>query len=206
MTARRTTALLLLLTLLTACTEGGTRETSPAPAPSPTAAAPSAHPTDSAWLQLMIPMNEAAVALLDLAAMKATGPRLPVWAARLRASQAAELTALRGLRDRMGLPDTDVHEGHDMPGMVTAEDLDDARDAEGTAFDRLLVARLHDHLLRSAEVSRSETTAGSSAEARERASTLVTARGKQLAELTALCADRAADVPEPFACPRDHPV
>ncbi|MFJ8858878.1 DUF305 domain-containing protein [Streptomyces sp. NPDC102451] len=208
MPARRTAALLLLLTVLTSCAWGEERPAEPRPAPSPTAAAPapSADPTDAAWLQLMIPMDKQAVILLDLAAEKATDPRLRPWAARLRTAQGTELAALRELRDRMGLPDTDLHKGHDMPGMVTAGDLEDARTAEGAAFDRLLVAQIHGHLRQSEQVSRSETTAGSRAEATARARALVTARGEQLADLAALCAGKAADVPEPFACPSDHPV
>ncbi|MEU5166905.1 MULTISPECIES: DUF305 domain-containing protein [Streptomyces] len=208
MQARRTAALLLLLTVLTACARGGERTPEAGSGPSGRTAAhtPSVDPTDSAWVQLMIPMDEQAVILLDLAAEKATGPRLRAWAARLRTAQAAELAELRGLRDRMGLPDTDLHKGHDMPGMVTAEDLRDARTADGDAFDRLLVTRIHDHLRQSERVSRSETAAGRGAEVTALAKELVTARGKQLAALTVLCTDEAADVPEPFACPADHPV
>ncbi|MEU2458862.1 DUF305 domain-containing protein [Streptomyces sp. NPDC012473] len=208
MPTRRATALLLLLTVLTGCAQEGGREADPGSVPSRTTAAPSpsADPTDSAWVQLMIPMDEQAVALLDMAAEKPAGPRLRAWAARLRTEQVAELAELRGLRTRMGLPDTDPHEGHDMPGMVTAEDLRNARASGGAAFDRLLVTQIHDHLRQSEQVSRSETTAGSGAEARARARELVAVRGKQLASLTSLCAGRAADVPEPFACPSDHPV
>ncbi|MFI2779713.1 DUF305 domain-containing protein [Streptomyces sp. ALB3] len=204
MAARRTAALLLLLSALTACGRGGGAD--PAPVLPSAAASPSTQATDAAWVQLMIPMTGQAVVLLDLAAEKGHGPRLRSWAARLRSAQATELAGLRRLRDRMGLPDTDVHKGHDMPGMVTADDLDDARRTGGTAFDRLVVARIRDHLRQSQQVSRSETTAGSRAEAKARARALVTARGEQLADLTALCAGGAADVPEPFACPSDHPV
>ncbi|MFE5239063.1 MULTISPECIES: DUF305 domain-containing protein [unclassified Streptomyces] len=201
MPARRTTAVVLLFALLTACSpEGGEKPESPRAEPS---GAPSADPTDSAWVQLMIPMDEQAMALLDLAARKATGPGLRSWAARLHSAHATELASLRALRDRMGLPDTDVHKGHDMPGMVTAEDLVRARAARGAAFDRLLVTQIHDHLRQSAQVSRSESSAGSAAEARSRARELVTARGEQVA---GLCAGKAADVPEPFACGSDHPV
>ncbi|MFJ8885123.1 DUF305 domain-containing protein [Streptomyces sp. NPDC102402] len=208
MAARRITAMLLLPALLTACAGQGEQRADPGSGPPRTTAgpAPSADPTDAAWVQLMIPMDEQALALLDLAARKATDARLRSWAAGLRTAQAAELDALRGLRKRMGLPDTDLHEGHDMPGMVTAEDLARARAAEGTAFDALLVTGIHGHLRQSEQVSRSERAAGGEAEARERARALVAARGKQLAALTALCAGRAADVPEPFACPSDHPV
>ncbi|MYU31661.1 DUF305 domain-containing protein [Streptomyces sp. SID8358] len=189
--ARRTgTSLLLGLALLT-----GTAACSAEPAPGPGAAAPprptattadptpSGHPTDSAWLQLMIPMDEGAVALLDLAAAKSSDPALRSLSARLRAAHRTELTALTGLRERMGLPDTDVHKGHEMPGMVTATDLERADAAEGAAFDRLLVTEIRDHLRQSAQVSRSETTAGGSAEAKERATALVAAREEQLAEL-----------------------
>ncbi|MFC8228184.1 DUF305 domain-containing protein [Streptomyces sp. NPDC057287] len=208
MAARRTAALLLLLALLTSCSGEGDRRPGQGSGPSPATAgsAPSVDPTDAAWVQLMIPMDEQALVLLDLAAEKATAPRLRSWAAGLRTAQAGELTALRGLRDRMGLPDTDLHEGHDMPGMVTAEDLERARAAASARFDALVVTQIRDHLRQSQQVSRSETTAGGTAEARARAQTLVTARGQQLAALTALCAGRAADVPEPFACPSDHPV
>lgn len=190
MAPRRLTTTLLLLTLLTGCAgEGGRRAAPPSGSVrtvTPTPRSPAADPTDAAWVQLMIPMDARAVLLLDLAARKASGPRLRSWAARLRSAQVAELTALRGLRDRMGLPGTDVHEGHDMPGMVTAGDLGHARAAEGAAFDRLLVRLLHEHLRRSEQVSRSESSAGGSAEARDRARALVTVRGEQLAELTAL--------------------
>lgn len=76
MPTRRATALLLLLTVLTGCAREGGREADPGSVPSRTTAAPSpsADPTDSAWVQLMIPMDEQAVALLDMAAEKPAAP------------------------------------------------------------------------------------------------------------------------------------
>ncbi|MFF4245544.1 DUF305 domain-containing protein [Streptomyces sp. NPDC001822] len=212
MAARRTATTLLLLVLLTSCAGTAGPEPGRGSGPPPTTASPTptgeptGDPTDAAWVQLMIPMDEQALVLLDLAAREAAGPRLRSWAARLRTEHAVELAELRRLRDLMGLPDTDPHRGHDMPGMVTVQDLDDARAARGGAFGTLLVAQIHDHLRQSAEVSRAEVSAGTRAEARERAGDLVTARGGQLAALAALCAGRPTDVPEPFACPSDHPV
>lgn len=180
---------LLLVTALTSCSASADPQAPSRPAAVPPSAgtpASSGDPTDSAWVQLMIPMDEQAVALLALGARKAADPRLRSWAALLRTDQDTELTALRGLRDRMGLPATNVHAGHDMPGMVTAADLEKAGAAQGTPFDRFLVAQIHDHLRQSAQVSRSEITAGSRTDAKERARTLVTAREGQLAAMDVL--------------------
>lgn len=157
-----------------------------APPPAAGSATPSATATDVGWVQLMTPMNQQAVKLLTLAADRAAEPRVRTFAVRLRTKQMAELNRLRPLLARMGLPQTDVHAGHDMPGMVTERDLEAARAAEGAAFDRLVVARIRDHLRQSAQVSRSEITAGGRADARELAGDLVTAREAFLAELERL--------------------
>ncbi|MFE1482957.1 DUF305 domain-containing protein [Streptomyces griseus] len=152
----------------------------------PPSATGSASATDVGWVQLMTPMNQQAVKLLTLAAERADEPRLRAFAVRLRAGQEAELDRLRPLLTRMGLPLTDVHAGHDMPGMVTERDLTAARAAEGPAFDRLVLAGIRDHLRQSAQVSRSEITAGGRADARELARALVAARETFLAELARL--------------------
>ncbi|SBV02575.1 Uncharacterized conserved protein, DUF305 family [Streptomyces sp. Ncost-T6T-1] len=153
------------------------------PTATPTAASTA---TDIGWVQLMTPMNQQAVKLLTLAAARAAEPRVRDFAVRLRTGQEAELDRLRALLTRMGLPGTDVHAGHDMPGMVTVRDLEAARAAEGPAFDRLVLVQIRDHLRQSAQVSRSEITSGGRADARELAAALVTAREASLAELERL--------------------
>ncbi|MDX5571594.1 DUF305 domain-containing protein [Streptomyces sp. ID01-9D] len=167
-----------------------TADTAPRTAEARTSAPPSAtgsaSATDVGWVQLMTPMNQQAVKLLTLAAERADEPRLRALAVRLRADQEAELDRLRTLLTRMGLPLIDVHAGHDMPGMVTERDLTAARAAEGPAFDRLVLAGIRDHLRQSAQVSRSEITAGGRADARGLARALVTARETFLAELARL--------------------
>lgn len=188
MKAARTTAALSLLLLLAGCAAPADAER---PArPSPTASAPPlsvpADPTDAAWVQLMTPMNEQAVVLLTLAGNRAVDRRVRSWAATLRTAQNSELTRLRPLLARMGLPDTNVHEGHDMPGMVTEHDLVRARAVEGEAFDRFLVAQIGDHLRQSARVSSSETKAGTRPDARRLAAALVSARRAELDRLAGL--------------------
>ncbi|MFI0877606.1 DUF305 domain-containing protein [Streptomyces parvus] len=175
-----------VLVMLGALALGGAAGCSPPPgAPPPTPTATSTA-TDVGWVQLMTPMNQQAVKLLTLAAARAAEPRVRDFAVRLRTGQEAELDRLRSLLTRMGLPGTDVHAGHDMPGMVTVRDLEAARAAEGPVFDRLVLVRIRDHLRQSAQVSRSEITSGGRADARELAAALVTAREASLAELERL--------------------
>ncbi|AWL85161.1 hypothetical protein AMK14_17765 [Streptomyces sp. TSRI0445] len=190
---RRATGLVLLGALVLGGTAGCSptadsaprtaqaRKSPPAGAPTVTSTA-----TDVGWVQLMTPMNQQAVKLLALAAERAGEPRVRDFAERLRTGQEAELVRLRALLTRMGLPGTDVHAGHDMPGMVTVRDLEAARATEGPAFDRLVLVQIRDHLRQSAQVSRSEITSGGRADARELAAALVTARETSLAELERL--------------------
>ncbi|MFJ3579313.1 DUF305 domain-containing protein [Streptomyces rubiginosohelvolus] len=159
------------------------RESPPTRTPTATSASTA---TDVGWVQLMTPMNQQAVKLLTLAAERAAEPRVRDFAVRLRTGQEAELVRLRSLLTRMGLPGTDVHAGHDMPGMVTVRDLEAARAAEGSAFDRLVLTQIRDHLRQSTQVSRSEITSGGRADARGLAAALVTARETSLAELERL--------------------
>lgn len=136
--------------------------------------------TDAAWLQLMTPMNEGAVELLTMAADRATDPGLRSWATDLAASHRAELEQMRPLLRQLGLPATNVHEGHEMPGMVTPGDLAQARAAKGAAFEKVLVVQIREHLEHSARVSRSEVDAGSEAAAKKLAASLVEARAAEL--------------------------
>lgn len=136
--------------------------------------------TDAAWLQLMTPMNEGAVELLTMAADRATDSGLRSWATDLAASHRAELEQMRPLLRQLGLPATNVHEGHEMPGMVTPGDLAQARAAKGAAFEKVVVVQIREHLEHSARVSRSEVDAGSEAAAKKLAASLVEARAAEL--------------------------
>lgn len=129
-------------------------------------------PVDAGWVQLALPMTEQALQLLDLAPSRGADPRLASWAADVAAGHRADVAELRRLRDRMGLPATNVHEGHAMPGMVTAEHMAQAGKAEGADFDRLLLRLVRDHLEHSAKIGDSERRNGNGKAARDLAAAL----------------------------------
>lgn len=176
-----TAVALAALLMATGCSSASEPKTdSPAkPTPVSTPSTPSGA-TDVAWLQLMTPMNEGAVELLAMAADRSPDARVRSWASDLADAHRAELGRMRALSKQLGLPGTNVHEGHEMPGMVTPGDLTKARTAKGAAFEKLFVVQIREHLEHSALVSRSEVDAGSEAAAKKLAAALVEARRGEL--------------------------
>ncbi|MGW5863518.1 DUF305 domain-containing protein [Streptomyces sp. NPDC055239] len=187
-------ALLLFASLLLGgCSTPSTAPATPTtPASASTSASASTGPslpgataTDSGWIQLVIPMDEQAEKLLDLTTdgARAPAPDLKSWATGLTKEHDTELALLQALLHRMGLPDTNVHQGHDMPGMVTENDLARGRRLTGAAFDRFVLQELRDHLSQSRRVSRSAARSAGSSEVRRLAARIADTRSAQLKAL-----------------------
>ncbi|HEX7308875.1 DUF305 domain-containing protein [Lentzea sp.] len=153
------------LLLLSACAS--------APAAAPPPSASPFNSTDTAWVQLMIPMNEQLLPALDAAPAE-----LREFAAELKASHSDELVHLRQLRDRAGLPDTNPHAGHRMPGLVSAADL-----LAVQADPASLATKLREHLDQTAKLARSEQENGTDAATKSFAASVESSRGRQLDRL-----------------------
>ncbi|MFI6989568.1 DUF305 domain-containing protein [Nonomuraea wenchangensis] len=166
----------------------------------------SVNPTDVAWLQLMIPMDERVLPLLDLGASRGHAPAVAQLAGRLRAAHVAELARLRAALHTTALHTTDLpatdlpatglpatglpadnpHAGHDMPGMITAAELARLRTAEGPAFDTLFTGHLRAHLRQSRSVTRSEQLSGADPGIKALAAAIERTRTTQLSALAAV--------------------
>ncbi|WP_410670327.1 DUF305 domain-containing protein [Amycolatopsis sp. cmx-4-68] len=156
----------LLGAVVVALTMGGCATTGPAPTiPAPTASP--FNPTDVAWLQLVVPMTENAVAAARLAPDHAASGPVRTAAGSVVASQERLLVRLKAARDRAGLPAADVHSGHRMPGMVTTADLVALRTGRGPEFDQRLVALLRAHAAQLVVLAKGEQTSGADAGTRE---------------------------------------
>ncbi|MDR7273804.1 DUF305 domain-containing protein [Catenuloplanes atrovinosus] len=161
--------------------------------PAPEAAAPPSAPsvatsstfngTDVAWIQLMIPMTEQLVPLLEIAAERASSAPLRDLSARLRDTHRAEAVELRALLARTGLPDTNPHEGHNMPGMVTPDEVTTLAQAQGAAFDEGVTTSLRDYLAQVAMISGSESEVGTDPQTTALAARIAASREQDLAAL-----------------------
>ncbi len=156
----------------------------PAALPTPTGSASgSFNRTDIAWLQLMIPMTEQAVRLLELAPGKTSDPRLERFAEKYVADRRTTLRKLRDLLRRSGVPESNEHEGHDIPGMVIPDDFAALKRADGAAFDRLFIKDAREYLTQSVLVAKSEQRSGADQETKALAAALERAHGGQLTRL-----------------------
>ncbi|MDG4810624.1 DUF305 domain-containing protein [Micromonospora sp. WMMD1120] len=176
---RSTATTMLVATLLTAGCGGGppdaTSTAAPPPATSTTTPAtgsatgagagatpppPSFNPTDVAWLQLTVAMTERLLPVLDLVPGRTTDPAWRRLAAQVADAGRADLERAHRLLVEANAPATNPHEGHDMPGMVTAGQLTALRSARGEQFHRLLAGHLRAHLAQSVRVAAAEQRSG----------------------------------------------
>ncbi|MET8256665.1 DUF305 domain-containing protein [Micromonospora sp. NPDC005205] len=167
----------------------GWGRTNPAPATSTVAAssaaaAPTApvvlNGTDDAFIQLLIPMNEGALALIDQLDTRPADPSLRALLGEVRKAHQAELRDLRGLLAAGNVPELNIHEGHQMPGMVTPASLAELRAASDTEVSSRAAGLIRAHLAQTVVLCRGEQTAGGSPELKALAGRIQQARAAEL--------------------------
>ena len=158
---------------------GAGPERSPAPPPAASAAL---NPTDVAFIELMIPMTERALPLLDLLSTDPEATLRDV-ATALATTYPAEVTELREALAAGGVTEQDPHTGMDMPGFVTRAQLAAVGYGSGSSRNAAAHDVLCGHLRQSLLVARAELNAGSDAATRAVATTMVTSRSRHLTAL-----------------------
>jgi uncharacterized protein (DUF305 family) len=131
----------------------GKEVTVPAPVVPATAGAGQFGLTERAFVELEIATDDQAVKLLDSGAERASTVALRELAQSVGTAHRAELAELHGLLAAAGAQYVNNHEGHDMPGMPTPEELT-ALDKSGGEFDITFCRLLQAHLDESAGVAR----------------------------------------------------
>ena len=141
--------------------------------------------TDDAFIQLLIPMNEGALALIDYLDGRSTDadPPLRALLGELRVAHQAELRELRGLLAAGSVPEQNIHEGHQMPGMVTEARLAELSAAPDAEVPARAVTLIRAHLEQTVVLCRGEQTAGGSPELKALAGRIQQARAAELSAL-----------------------
>ncbi|WP_073839760.1 DUF305 domain-containing protein [Micromonospora sp. CB01531] len=105
---------------------------------------------DSLFIQGMIPHHAQALEMTALLQGRTTNPDVTLLAKRIDVSQTDEIARMQRWLTERNVPSTGPnggHAGHDklMPGMLTAEQLDQLKQARGAEFDRLFLTFMIRH-------------------------------------------------------------
>lgn len=104
---------------------------------------------DVVFMQMMMGHHAQAVTMSAMAGAREAGPRIQALAQRIDISQRDEMQLMATwLRDRgQVVPDQAQMESMQMPGMVSAPDMERLAQARGEAFDRLFLTLMIEHHL-----------------------------------------------------------
>ena len=116
--------------------------------------------TDLAWIEINIAMDEQLLPLLEIVPQRSGSPGVQALALQVQAFTTAELTTLRALHDQAGLSPVNPHEGMEMPGMVTPQQVTDAKALTGKPFDADVVKVIQAYLEQSQNLAESEDKSG----------------------------------------------
>lgn len=172
-------AALVLLGSLTlgACGDGdsgsmpGMNHGSPSTGASSTSTAPAGdfNDADVTFATQMIPHHQQAVQMANMADYNASSPEVKKLATAVKAAQDPEIKTLSGWLTGWGKPvPTPSHGGHgmhEMPGMMTENELHDLGISEGSKFDRMWTQMMIEHHKGAITMAKTEQASGKNAAA-----------------------------------------
>jgi uncharacterized protein (DUF305 family) len=145
---------------------------------------------DVAFATQMIPHHQQAVQMANMAGYNATAPEVKKLATAIKAAQDPEIKTLSGWLTSWGkpvpTPSHGDHSAHEMPGMMTEDELSDLGNATGARFDRLWTQLMIEHHKGAITMARTERTTGRNAAAVALAQRIETAQNREIATMQRL--------------------
>ncbi|MCF6468277.1 DUF305 domain-containing protein [Nonomuraea sp. MG754425] len=138
---------------------------------------------DVMFAQMMIPHHEQAVEMAGLASTRAGDPEIKELAAKIKAAQDPEIQTMKGWLSAWGKSAPDDGMGHDMPGVMSEEDMTELEAAGGAEFDKLFAQQMIAHHEGAIEMARTEQRDGSNPQAMELAKTIETTQQVEVEQL-----------------------
>ncbi len=155
---------------------------------------------DVTFVQGMIPHHEQAIEMARLATTRAESPEVKDLAARIEEAQGPEIEKMRRWLEEWNAPETssadddmggmDHGGGSDDeaagPGMMTAEDMDELRAADGAEFDKMFLTMMVEHHEGAVEMAETERQNGQNADAKKLAGEIIETQEAEIEEMTGL--------------------
>ena len=138
---------------------------------------------DVMFAQMMLPHHEQAIVMSDIILGKKDIPEsVTKLAQQIKDAQGPEITTLKGWLKDWNAP-TDAPMDHDMDGMLSDEDLDKLRGANGTEAAKLFLTQMIEHHEGAVDMAEDQIEDGKSADAVEMARSIVDSQQKEIDEM-----------------------
>jgi uncharacterized protein (DUF305 family) len=164
-----------------------------AASPSTSATAPAQqgdhNAADTAFAKGMIPHHRQAIEMADLAATRAESAEVKKLAEEIKKAQDPEIKTLSGWLTSWGeqVPaEGEGHEGHDMSGMMTAEEMKQLESASGKAFDTAFLTMMVKHHEGAVAMAKTEQAEGTYRPAKDMAGQIITSQSAEIARMNTL--------------------
>ncbi|MFE6366020.1 DUF305 domain-containing protein [Streptomyces sp. NPDC057806] len=164
-----------------------------AASPSASASAPAQegdhNAADTAFAKGMIPHHRQAIEMADLAATRAESAEVKKLAEEIKKAQDPEIKTLSGWLTSWGeqVPAEGAgHEGHDMSGMMTAEEMKQLKSASGKAFDTAFLTLMIKHHEGAVAMAKTEQAEGTYQPAKDMADQIITSQSAEIARMNTL--------------------
>ncbi|WP_431780459.1 DUF305 domain-containing protein [Streptomyces chumphonensis] len=187
-------AALVATLALTACGSDGDGTTANDRSPGTEQEAQQHNAADVAFAQEMIQHHRQAIEMTELAPERAGSAEVRALAADIEEAQAPEIETMSAWLRGWGEPvpeasagmDHGPHDGHDMPGMMTGEQMEELAAAEGAAFDTLFLRMMIEHHEGAVEMAEDVRADGGHGPTRTLADAVIDVQSEEIATMREL--------------------
>ncbi|MGW6932202.1 DUF305 domain-containing protein [Lentzea sp. NPDC054927] len=149
---------------------------------SPNTAAPDLT-ADVTFAQNMVPHHEQALEMAKLVPSRSTNEKVRGLAERVEKAQDPEITQMNEWLKQWGATTKQNHEGHDMAGMMSGEDMAKLESSSGPEFDRQWLDMMIKHHEGAVEMAKTELEQGKDANAKKLAQAVVDGQQQEITEM-----------------------
>jgi uncharacterized protein (DUF305 family) len=148
---------------------------------------------DVAFAQGMTPHHRQAVAMADLAPSHAKSADVKTLASTIKKAQDPEITTMSGWLKGWGekvpadsMEGMDHSSGHDMTGMMSADDMAKLEKLSGTAFDTAFLEMMIGHHQGAIDMAKAEQSNGAYGPAKDLATSIITSQDAEITQMNTM--------------------
>ncbi|GAB0102155.1 DUF305 domain-containing protein [Nocardia sp. JMUB6875] len=141
---------------------------------------------DITFLDMMYPHHAQAVEMAKLVPSRSQNQRLITLATAVEQAQAPEMQQITTLLASFGKPAPMTGMNHDMPGMMTKDQMSKLESLSGTDFDKQWMQMMIEHHKGAIDMANTELKQGTNADAKALAQSIVTAQQQEIDQMNGM--------------------